>query len=88
MSGDKSIDEIREMHPDEQYDYLTQIDVFSEEEWELYKESDSDPYHLKEITRREFTTDDEDKYLISVEHWSDGTRPDEMNTRINVVRID
>jgi hypothetical protein len=88
MSGNKSTEEIREMDSDEQQEYLMQIDIFSEEEWELYKESDSDPYHLKEITRRGFTTDDEDKYLISVEHWSDGTRPDEMNTRINVVRID
>lgn len=85
MPGSKSIEEIEEMHPDERHDYLHDIDIFSEAEWELYRESTADSYPLREITNRTFTSDDGQEYVISVENWSDGESPDEMNTKVHVI---
>jgi len=75
MTERKPIEEVKEMHPDAQHDYLNEIEMFTEEEWELYKEVTTDPYHLREIARRQFGVGENSEYLISVEHWSDGEAP-------------
>lgn len=87
MTERKSIEEIKEMHLDAQHDYLNELEIFTEEEWELYKEVTTDSYRLREITRRRFEADEGAEYLISVENWSDGEGPDEMNTRIHIVEL-
>jgi hypothetical protein len=83
-----TIDEIMEMDEDAQFDHLLELDVFTEEEWEIYKEVTTGSYQTREINRRTLTTESGDEFLLSVEAWSDGERPDEMNTRINVVKQD
>jgi hypothetical protein len=87
MTERKPIEDVNEMRPDAQHDYLNELEIFTEEEWKLYKEVTTDPYHLREITRRQFGARDDTEYLISVERWSDGEAPDEMNTRIHIVKL-
>lgn len=87
MSEKRSVEELQELTEDEQYDYLVEKEVFTKEEWELYKQVSTGEYHLREITRKSFERDGTE-YLVSVETWSDGERPDEMNTRVNVVVTD
>lgn len=84
MSNNRSIEELEALTEDEQYDYLVQKDVFTEEEWELYKEVSSGEYRMREITRKSFERNG-NEYLVSVENWSDGEKPDKMNTRVNIV---
>lgn len=88
MGHNKSIKELREMTEDRQHEYLSESNVFTEEEWELYKESKPDSYKSYELVNTDFHSEDGREYLISVEHWHDGERPDGRNTRINIIKLD
>ena len=87
MGKRKPIDEVKEMHPNVQHDYLFELDVFIEEEWELYRYVIGDDYLLREVTSRTFEPKEGGEYRISVEHLYDGEAPDEMNTRVNIIRL-
>ena len=88
MVEDKSIEELREMHPDAQHDYLFQKEIFTEPEWEVYKEVTTGEYRLREVVNKSFKSDNGSVYHISVEKFADGEASDEMNTRINIVDMD
>jgi len=87
MSLDKTVDEIKEMDEDTQLELLLELDVFTENQWDIYKSAVTDSYRTREINRRTLTGENGDKFLISVEVWSDGERLDEMNTRINIIKL-